>query len=61
MHKSAITLSLFMMSSLIILVPFTSINFPNAIAQEYYDDSYSKYPIDDKKYECRTGPFEGFL
>ena len=61
MHKLAITLSLFMMSSLIILVPFTSINFPNAMAQEYYDDSYSKYPIDDKKYECRTGPFEGFF
>ena len=26
-----------------------------------YDDSYSKYPTDDKKYECRTGPFEGFF
>ena len=24
-------------------------------------DSYSKYPTDDKKYECRTGPFEGFF
>ena len=23
--------------------------------------SYSKYPTDDKKYECRTGPFEGFF
>ena len=21
----------------------------------------SKYPTDDKKYECRTGPFEGFF
>jgi hypothetical protein len=27
----------------------------------YYSDSYSKYPTDDKKYECRTGPFEGFF
>src|SRR5215208_2407581 len=27
----------------------------------YGDDSYSKYPTDDKKYECRTGPFEGFF
>ncbi len=29
----------------------------------YYGDSnsYSKYPTDDKKYECRTGPFEGFF
>ena len=29
----------------------------------YYGDnnSYSAYPTDDKKYECRTGPFEGFF
>ena len=27
----------------------------------YYSDSYSKYPTDEKKYECRTGPFEGFF
>ena len=26
-----------------------------------YGDSYSKYPTEDKKYECRTGPFEGFF
>ena len=33
-----------------------------ALAQGYYDDSsYSTYPTDDKKYECRTGPFEGFF
>ena len=36
------------------------------MAQEYdnyYGDgsSYSKYPTDDKRYECRTGPFEGFF
>ena len=68
MHKSAITLlSLFLMGALIMLVPFTSINFPNtAMAQGYdagYGDSssYSKYPTDDKKYECRTGPFRAFL
>ena len=39
-------------------------NIFNATAQEYdiYDDSYySQYPTDDKKYECRTGPFEGFF
>ncbi len=40
-------------------------NVLNAMAQGYdnynYDDSYSKYPTDDKKYECRTGPFEGFF
>ena len=22
---------------------------------------YSQYPTDDKKYECQTGPFEGFF
>jgi hypothetical protein len=35
-----------------------------AIAQGYdtYGDSYySQYPTDDKKYECKTGPFEGFF
>ena len=34
------------------------------MAQEYDkygDTSYSQYPTDDKKYECRTGPFEGFF
>ena len=38
------------------------------MAQGYYDDNYygdnsyySQYPTDDKKYECRTGPFEGFF
>ena len=34
------------------------------MAQEYNkygDNSYSTYPTDDKKYECSTGPFEGFF
>ena len=34
------------------------------MAQEYdkYEIvSYSQYPTDDNKYECRTGPFEGFF
>ncbi|HZL23798.1 MAG TPA: hypothetical protein VFC05_10770 [Nitrososphaeraceae archaeon] len=71
MHKSAMThISLFLlMSTLIILVPFTSITFLNVKAQEYgagsydYDDdyTYSKYPTEENKYECRTGPFEGFF
>jgi hypothetical protein len=49
------------------LVPFTSINFSNVKAQEYgtfdeYDDDmYSTYPTESNKYECRTGPFEGFF
>ena len=64
-NKTALTLlSLFVMGTLIMLVPFTSM-FPNtAMAQEYdkYQDSYySQYPTYDKKYECQTGPFEGFF
>ena len=32
------------------------------MAQGYNGDNYySQYPTDDKKYECRTGPFEGFF
>ena len=34
------------------------------MAQEYDkygDSSYSQIPTDDKKYECRTGQFEGFF
>ena len=27
----------------------------------YGDSSYSTYPTDDNKYECRTGPLEGFF
>ena len=58
MHKSVITFSLFlMMSTLIILVPFTSINFPNVKAQEYGASSDDhdmmthivQYPTDDKQ------------
>jgi hypothetical protein len=72
MHRSVITFSLYLlMSTLIILVPFTSsITFLNVKAQEYDgtyvddyddDDTYSKYPTEENKYECRTGPFEGFF
>jgi hypothetical protein len=51
------------------LVPFTSINFSNIKAQEYdgsynydvNDDMYSQYPTEENKYECRTGPAEGFF
>ena len=70
MHKSALTFGL-LLSSLVmlVLVPFLNQqqqnNFLNsAMAQEYDkygDSSYSQYPTDDKKYECRTGPFEGFF
>src|SRR5215204_5475329 len=67
MHKSALTFGL-LASSLVMLaiMPFLNQNnsFSSAMAQEYDkygDSSYSQYPTDDKKYECRTGPFEGFF
>ena len=28
---------------------------------KYGDSYYSTYQTEDKKYECRTGPFEGFF
>ena len=68
MRKSALTFGL-LASSLVMLMimPFLNQNniFSNPVmAQEYDkygDSSYSQYPTDDKKYECRTGPFEGFF
>ena len=34
----------------------------DASSENYYDNSkYSKYPTEINKYECRTGPFEGFF
>jgi Collagen triple helix repeat (20 copies) len=55
-----------MMGALIMLLPFTSINFPNVNAQgygnsDYVDDRYSQYPTEDKPYECQKGPLEGFF
>ncbi len=67
MKKSLFTFGL-LASSLVmlVLVPFLNQNnfLSTAMAQEYDkygDSSYSQYPTDDKKYECRTGPFEGFF
>ena len=69
MHKS-ITTFVLLLSSLVMLVatPIVNMNnFSNAMAQGYDDynyygnDSYSQYPTEDKKYECKTGPFEGFF
>ena len=63
-----------LLSSLVMLVlgPFlnqqqqqqNSFLLNQAMAQEYdkyRDSSYSQYPTDDNKYQCRTGPFEGFF
>ena len=68
MYKIYLPMALLM--SLILgsgLAAFTSNN--SALAQNYgyqddysaYGDNYSAYPTEDKSYECRTGPFEGFF
>ena len=57
------------MSLLIMLIaPFANLNIlSNVKAQEYNDIiimmiiKYSPYPTEENKYECRTGPFEGFF
>ncbi|HYJ00809.1 MAG TPA: hypothetical protein VEW92_01225 [Nitrososphaeraceae archaeon] len=65
MHKKSILTFGFLLSSLVMLSAIPLLNNNTvAMAQEYgkYGDShYSQYPTDDKKYECRTGPFEGFF
>ena len=63
MKKSVYTFGL-LASSLVMLAvtPFLINNV--ALTQEYdkyRDSSYSQYPTDDNKYQCRTGPFEGFF
>ena len=67
MPKSVFTFVL-LASSLVMLSAMPLLNnnsFSNVIAQgydNYYgDSSYSQYPTNDKKYECQTGPFEGFF
>ncbi len=70
MHKS-ITTFVLLLSSMVMLVATPIVNMnnvSNAMAQGYDDDynyygndSYSQYPTEDKKYECKTGPFEGFF
>jgi hypothetical protein len=69
MKKSVLTFGL-LASSLVMLAIMPLFNNNNnslsntAMAQEYDkygDSSYSQYPTDDNKYQCRTGPFEGFF
>ena len=64
MKKSLFTFGL-LASSLVMLAIMPFLNNNAAIAQgygNYYgDNGYSKYPTDDKKYECQTGSFEGFF
>ena len=66
MYKSKLFIFGFLLSSLVMLAVMSLLNNNNnaAMAQEYDrygDSSYSQYPTEDKKYECRTGPFEGFF
>ena len=63
MHKSILTFGL-LASSMVMLAVMPFLNNNAAFAQgydTYGDSSYSKYPTDDNKYECRTGPLEGFF
>ena len=65
MHKSTYTFGL-LASSLVMLSAMPLFNNNNAAMAQGYDNygdnvSYSTYPTDDKKYECRTGPLEGFF
>ncbi|HET9807264.1 MAG TPA: VCBS repeat-containing protein [Nitrososphaeraceae archaeon] len=67
MYKSWVfTFGLLTSLFMIITATFANLNIlPNpAMAQGYdnYDDNkYSQYPTKENKYECRTGPFEGFF
>ena len=36
-------------------------SYNNSYSDSSYGNSYSTYPTDDKPYECRTGPLEGFF
>ena len=68
MHKSVRVFTFGLLASSLVMlsaIPLFNNNNNTAMAQgydNYYGDSnYSQYPIDDKKYECRTGQFEGFF
>ena len=66
MRKSVIIGLLLLTAGLFGVATTLNIIISHAIAQgyddNYYgDDSYSTYPTEDKKYECQTGPFEGFF
>ena len=68
MHKAILTFGLLASSLVMLLImPFFNNNsFSNtAMAQGYHADdgdssSYSKYPTDDNKYDCRTGHLKAF-
>jgi hypothetical protein len=64
-NKSVLSFAL-LLSSLVMLSAIPIFNNNNAAMAQGYDiyrenSYYSQYPTEDKKYECRTGPFEGFF
>ena len=62
-NKSVLSFAL-LLSSLVMLSTIPLLNNNNAAMAQGYNGGnsyYSQYPTDDKKYECRTGPFEGFF
>jgi hypothetical protein len=70
MHKSVIigllllTVGLFGVATLNNIISHAMAQGSNDNNYYYGDNSnsyYSKYPTDDNKYECRTGPLEGFF
>jgi hypothetical protein len=64
MRKSVIIGLLLLTAGLFGVATTLNIIISHAMAQEYVkygDSSYSTYQTDDKKYECRTGPLEGFF
>ena len=65
MHKSVFTFVL-LASSLVMLSAMPLFGNNTVAMAQGYDNNYgysyySQYPTDDKKYECRTGPLEGFF
>jgi hypothetical protein len=66
MHKSAVVFTFGLLASSFIMLGILPILNNNIVAEaqeydKYRDSSYSQYPTDDNKYQCRTGPFEGFF
>ena len=66
MHKSVMFTFGLLLGSLVMLSAMPLFNNNNNVAMaqgydNYGDSSYSKYPTDDKKYECQTGPLKDSL
>ena len=58
MHNKLNLLSLFFVFATFL---GTTMNINTHVFADSRSGPYSQYPTDDKKYECQTGPFEGFF